>query len=261
MLRQVVERPMMLHRVDDWEALKGALRSTSQTAVCFADAMAGVQGEPGLAEGLREVRAEFPFVALVACLRVEPSDAHLLAALQSWGVADVLDLNRENTIAAIAKRLEEVKGVWVQRLLTRAVPRSLSARGRALVELVGNVAAEGGHVPELASALSVYKRTVPRWCAVAGVPEARRIFSWIRLLLAADLLDDHRRSIENIARASGFASAASLKSSTRAFTTLSPSELRERGAFETVATLARSDFRAAKEAARRERRRDNSWYN
>jgi len=87
------------------------------------------------------------------------------------------------------------------------------------------------------------------------------MFTWLRLLLAAELLDDHGRTVENIARATGFSSAASLKSTTKAFTRLTPTELRAGGAFESVARLARAEFRKAREVARQSRRQENSWYN
>ena len=116
-------------------------------------------------------------------------------------------------------------------------------------------------MPEVASALGIYKRTVARWCAAAGVPDARRMFAWIRLLLAADLLDDPTRTIEHVARVSGYSSAASLKSTTKQFIGLSPSELRERGAFEAVVSRARDEFREAREALHRSRRNENTWYN
>lgn len=241
--------------------LRTALKTASPTSVCFADAVAPVGGENGLAEGLREITREFPLTAVVACLKVGPNDGPVLMALQNWGVAELLDLNRERSPAAVGRRLHQVEGVWAQRLLSRALPRSLSARGRVLLETVAQVAAEGGHVPELASALGVYTRTVRRWCTAAGVPEPRRMFTWVRLLLASDLLDDERRTFENVARATGFSSAASLKSTTKAFAGLTPTELRAAGAFETVALLARSEFREAREAARQSRRQANSWYN
>lgn len=260
-LRRVLERPFALHRVANWVELKASLSAASQTAVCFADAMTRVGPEMGLAEGLREIASDFPLVAVVACLRGTTVNADVFLALQAWHVAEVLDLDREQSAAALARRLDEVKDLWAQRLLKRALPRTLSARGRALVDLVASVAAEGGLVPELAGALGVDRRTVPRWCAAAGVPDARRMFSWIRLLLAAELLDDPRRAVENVARVSGFSSAGSLKSSTRTFTGLTPTELRERGAFETVAGLARSEFREARDVARRSKRHANSWYN
>jgi AraC-like DNA-binding protein len=260
-LRHVVERPFALQRVHDWPMLWKALKAASPTAVCFVDAMTSVDGDKGLTEGIRELIREFPLMAVVGCLEVGPDDGPVLRALQSWGVAELLDLTRERAPAAVGRRLQEVEGVWAQRLLKRALPRSLSARGRILVEKVAAVAAQGGHVPELASALGIKKRTVPRWCAAAGVPEARRLFTWLRLFLVAELLDDHGRSFEHVARTTGFASAASLKHTTKVFTGLTPTELRAKGAFGVIARLAQAEFREAREAARQTRRQENSWYN
>lgn len=260
-IRRVIERPFALQRVADWPALRSALKSASPTTVCFVDAISTVEGDKALAEGLREIAREFPLMAVVACLEVCPDDGPVLRTLQDWGVAELLDLNRERYPAAVERRLQDVEGVWAQRLLERALPRSLSARGRILLEKVAQIAAEGGHVPELADSLGIYKRTVPRWCAAAGVPEARRMFTWLRLLLAAVLLDDPERSFENVARTTGYSSAASLKSTTKAFTGMTPTELRARGAFDAIAELARAEFREAREAARQSRRQENSWFN
>ncbi len=261
-LRRVVERPFALQRAPDWSRLKEMLSSAPQTAVCFADPFVSVGAETGIAEGLREVGREYPLVAVVACVRIADCSADELSALQSWGVAEILDIEREQSPAAVSRRLGLVKSIWAQRLFKRALPRTLSARGRTLLHAVADVAAEGGYVTELGDLLGVYRGTVTRWCAAAGVPEPRRMFSWVRLLLAADLLDGNpQRSIQNVARISGFSTAASLKSSTKTFTGLTPTELRAAGAFETVAGFARAEFRATRETARQTRQHKNSWYN
>jgi AraC-like DNA-binding protein len=260
-LRQVIDRPFALQRLSDWTELRQSLASAPHTAVCFVDAMVSVGGAPSLAEGIREIGQQFPIVAVVACVRVVDCTTDVLAALQEWGVAEILDVEKERSPAAVARRLQVVKTVWAQRLFKRALPKKLSARGRILLYAVAEVAAEGGYVSELADQLGVSRSTVTRWCAAAGVPEPRRMFSWTKLLLAADLLGDPQRSIESAARIAGFSSAASFASSTRAFTGLSPTDLRSAGAFETVAALARSEFRASREEARQSRQHRNSWYN
>lgn len=260
-LRQIIVRPFAVQRVSDWAELKRALGSAPQTAVCFVDAMVSVGDVSGLAEGIREIGGEFPLVAIVACVRVADCPSDVLTALREWGAAEILDVEKEHSPAAVARRLEIVKTLWAHRLFTRALPRKLSARGRTLVYAVADVAAEGGYVSELASRLGVYRGTVTRWCAAAGVPEPRRLFAWTKLLLAADLLAASHRSIESAARIAGFSSAASFASTTKSFTGLSPSELRASGAFETVATLAGAEFRATREAARQSRQHKNSWYN
>lgn len=260
-LRKVVKNPFALTRVSDWADLKRALLSAPQTAVCFADAIVPVGADSGLAEGLREVAQEYPLIAVVACLRVRECSPDVLTSLRSWGVAEIFDVEKEMSPAAVERRLDLVKTLWAQRLFRRALPKSLSARGRILIESLADIAARGGYVSELGDLLGVSRGTITRWCTAAGVPEPRRAFAWIRLLVAADLLDDPSRSIESIARRSGFASAASLKSATKTFTDLTPSDLRKAGAFETVARLARAEFRATREAARQSRQHKNSWYN
>ena len=260
-LRRVVDAPFAIKRVSSWSDLKQALSSAPHTAVCFADAMVSIGSETGLAEGIREIAREYPLVAVVACLRVRECDTGILAALQSWGVAEILDIEKEMSSVGIARRLDIVRTLWAQRLFRRALPKTLSARGRTLLEALADIAARGGHVSDLGDVLGVYRGTITRWCAAAGIPEPRRSFAWIRLLLAADLLEDQSRSIEAVSKISGFSSAASLKSATRTFTSLTPSELRDAGAFETVARLARSEFRATREAARQSRLHKNSWFN
>jgi AraC-like DNA-binding protein len=260
-LRLVIERPFAMKRVSDWTELKRSLRTAPQTAVCFVDAMVSVGSASGLAEGIREIGREFPLLAIVACVRVADCSSDVLAALQDWGAAEILDVEKEQTPAAVARRLELVKTLWAHRLFKRALPIKLSARGRTLLYAVADVAAEGGYVSELAAHLGVSRGTVTRWCAAAGVPEPRRMFSWTKLLLAADLLGDPRRSIESAARIAGFSSAASLASTTKSFTGLSPSDLRAAGPFETVARRARSEFYTTREAARQSGQHKNSWYN
>lgn len=260
-LRQVMERPFSLYRVADWTSLKRELRSAAPTAVCFVDAMRYVGCERALAEGLRELTQEFPNLAVVGCLEIGSGDVGVLAALQSWGVAEILDLRRDVSSAAVARRLDAVANFWTKRLFQAALPRSFSARGRAVVGAVARITAQGGNVPELAKALGIKNRSVSRWCSDAGLPEPRRMFAWVKLLLAAELLDDHHRTFESVARATGFSSAASLKSTAKVFTGLNPTELRGRGAFNVVSGLARAEFRAAREAARQSRRQRNTWYN
>jgi transcriptional regulator GlxA family with amidase domain len=165
-------------------------------------------------------------------------------------MADILDLRRECTPTAVARRLSEVESLWSERLLARVLPRALSARARALIDSVADVAIRGGHVPELASALGIKERSVPRWCRSAGVPNARRLFSWIRLLLAAELLDGSDRSIQSVARNSGYSSAGSLKHATKQFLQLTPSELRDCGAFATVKEAFGREIHESREALR-----------
>ena len=91
---------------------------------------------------------------------------------------------------------------------------------------------------------------MPRWCRRADLPPPRRLLAWLRLLLAADLLDDPGRSVASIAEACGYASEVSLKAALRQFMGAPPSELRRRGAFDTAARAFAQELFELREAAR-----------
>lgn len=260
-LLTVVTHPFVMQRVPDWKALRRVLGAAPHTAVCFVDALAKVGSDIALVEDLREITREFPLVSVIACLSVAGGGREVLTTLQDWGVSEIIDLDRDKSPQVVAHRLNQVKGIWAQRLIRYALPRTLTARGRALLEAAAEVTSRGGSVKELGDILGVSRNTITRWCEKAGVPEPRRMFSWIRLLLAAHALEDRHRSIESVARMAGFASAGSLKSASVSYAGLPPSELRHQGAFATVARLAQLEFREARERSRQSKTHNNSWYN
>jgi AraC-like DNA-binding protein len=260
-LRLVIERPITLFPVENWRDLRDALNRAPPAAICIADPF-GTEGRSGgLSEDLRDVLRDYPMLTVVAALDVAPQDARLLQTLYSWGVADILDLSRENSPLAVGRRLDEVRGRWAERLLARALPRMTPSRARAMLTVVADVAANGGQIPQLAAALGIDERTVPRWCSRADLPHARRLLAWVRLLLVAELLDDPHRSVESIARACGYAGGVSLNSTLRAFVQMNPSELRRKGAFQTVAEKFRDELRQHRESTRKLGRPDSTWLN
>jgi transcriptional regulator GlxA family with amidase domain len=129
-----------------------------------------------------------------------------------------------------------------------------------LLSVAVEVVAAGGQAPEMAAALGVAERTVPRWCERADLPPPRRLMAWIRLLLAADLLDNSdSHSNESIARATGYAGAQSLKTAMRNLMRMSVRELRARGAFDTVARAFADDLFALREQARAGGKPAKTW--
>jgi hypothetical protein len=81
----------------------------------------------------------------------------------------------------------------------------------------------------------------------------------LRLLLAADLLDDPGRTLESAARAAGYTAAVSLKSAAKNLIGLQTRELRARGAFEHVSLAFSRELFAMREAARAAGRPAKDW--
>jgi AraC-like DNA-binding protein len=231
----------------DWRALRDALRRAPLGAVAVVDPV-GPRG--GLVEEVRDLLRVLPSAAVVAALAVGPNDGSTIRTLLAWGVADIMDLVREDTPVAMLRRLELVRGRAADRLLQRALPGSVPSRARVLLTTAAHVVVAGGHGPEFARALGVDERTVPRWCARADLPTPRRLLAWLRLLIAADLLDDPGRTLESAARAAGYTAAVSLKSATKNLMGVQPRELRARGAFELVAGAFARELFEMREAAR-----------
>ncbi|HYJ78039.1 MAG TPA: helix-turn-helix domain-containing protein [Longimicrobiaceae bacterium] len=248
-----------LARVDDWAALRQALFRSPAAVAVVDPCEPGRSGAPAAA--LRDLLAELPSATVLAALEVAPADGALLRTLMAWGVADVIVLGREDTPAALAHRVRAVQGLAVHRLLRRALPRGVPGRARPLLAAAAETVAAGGQAPELAAALGVNERTVPRWFERADLPPPRRLLAWLRLLLAAELLDDPGRTVAAVAQACGYANEASLKAALRQFMGAPPSELRRRGAFATGAAAFADELFRLREAARTRGRPEKAWLN
>lgn len=242
--------------VADWRSLRSALQRAPMGAVSVVDPI-GPHG--GLVEELHDLLRALRSTPMVAALPVGPNDGPVVRTLVGWGVADILDRIREDTPLAMLRRLELVRGRVADRLLRRALPRGVPSRTRALLSAAAQVVVAGGRGPDLALALGVDERTVPRWCERADLPNPRRLMAWLRLLLAADLLDGPDRTLESVARAAGYTAAASLKTATKNLLSLQPREMRARGAFETVAEAFSRELFEVREAARAAGRPAKDW--
>lgn len=191
-----------------------------------------------------------PRVAVVAVTVHPENHSDLFASLLEEGLTEWVDLAREACVDALARRLHRAGAVFVQRILDRALPPLLPSRTRALLGEAAEVAAAGGNVREFARLLGVSDRTVLRWLDRAELPTSRRLLGWIRLLVAADYLDAGKMTLEGIARATGYSSGPSLKSSIRSMVGATPNQLRASGAFSVVSEAFAEELQTARDERR-----------
>jgi transcriptional regulator GlxA family with amidase domain len=128
----------------------------------------------------------------------------------------------------------------------------LSGRARLLMMTAAEVVAAGARGRELARRLHLSERTVLRWSTRAGLPPPRRLLAWMRMLLAASLLDDPGRSVLSVAHACGYASDSSLRRAMQDFLGTGPTALRREGAFVRAAAVFVEEL-ARTRAPRRDR--------
>jgi AraC-like DNA-binding protein len=178
---------------------------------------------------------DFPSTTVVAALYVTPKDFRHLRTLGAWGVADLICLDQEATAEAIGQLLQSVSGMRLHALLEAFLPPTVPGRARSILLMAADVVSSGGHASDLADALKVTRRTLLRWCEHAGLPAPRRIMAWMRILLAAEMLDEPGRTVASIAFACGYASDTALRTTLNMQLGKTPKVLRREGAFETAA--------------------------
>lgn len=218
--------------VSTWDRLRHEVAEAPPAALVIVDPYepAG-SAVPQLSSHLRSLLWEFPSATVVAAMEIRPGQSRDLRTLGEWGVTDVISLEEDDTHEAITRRLRAAQGRPLQSLLDRSLPSTLSSRARSLLMTAAEVVSMGGRGRDLARALHLSERTVLRWSERAGLPPPRRMMAWMRILLAASLLDDPGRTVLSVAYACGYASDSSLRRAMQDFLGTIPTTLRREGAF------------------------------
>lgn len=227
-LRDAVGREITVENVASWEELADKLSAAPPATLAVVDPYLGSGG--GLAPELQRLLRELASVAVLAALELDPRRVGDLRALGEWGVAALILPEMHD--AAIRQMLRAARQRALRLLLVRALPAGIGGRARSLFEAAAEAVVTGGQIDDLAGQLHVSLRTLNRQCADAGLPPPGQTLMWVRVLIAAALLDDPRRTVEGVATACGYASDSGLRRVFAQFLGEAPRALRREGAFE-----------------------------
>lgn len=220
--------------VPDWTALPDAVRTAAPAGIVVVDPYHGQGARGGLAPELYTLLRAFPSATVVAAFADRPGWFHDIRTLGEWGVVEVIDIVAEDTAEAVRRRLDAARGRPLRSLLDRGVAVPFPGRGRAILDAAGELVAVGGHARNLAAALHLSPATLLRWCRSSGLPVPRRLLVWMRLLLAAEMLDDPGQTVANVALACGYSSDDALRRALYGVVQMGPTTLRQEGAFRVV---------------------------
>ncbi len=232
--------------VGNWDELFEESRSAAPSTIALVDPYHGEEGRTRPSPDLAALLNRLPSLAVVAAMSVDRGSMEHARQLGSWGVAGILDLEEERTASAVIARADLARGLPLRRLLETSLPPRLTGVARSILGAAARVVTEGGMGEELARAFHITPRTLTRWCRRAGLPPPRRLLGWMRVLLAAELLDDSGRTVMDVAFACGYASDTTLRQALRSFVGETPTRLRETGAFRVAARGFIADIRAAR---------------
>jgi transcriptional regulator GlxA family with amidase domain len=131
-------------------------------------------------------------------------------------------------------------------LRTAAMPllEQLRPGARQLLEVAISVVARGGGTAEaLATELMIAQRPLLRKSTAAGLPPPRRYLAWLRIALAAALLERSRVTVVAAAAAAGYAADSALRRVIGQFLAINPESLRDAGSTKMVLDRLAAEIR------------------
>jgi AraC-like DNA-binding protein len=178
---------------------------------------------------VRRLRDEYPSVPIVMYL---PMSAVISGAVMDYAKAGVsqlvfqgVDDLKASLRSAVDAALDQVSASALSEELESLVPATIVPFLRYCLEH----ARRDFTVEEVAAAMGVHRKTLVDRLKAARLPSPRAMIGWCRLLVAARLLDDPGRTVEQVALKLDFPSGAALRNMFKRYTGLKTTEVRENG--------------------------------
>jgi AraC-like DNA-binding protein len=233
-VRRATRQQFQLLVMAGWDDLAEGLRKHGPAPLVVVDPYVATARGEGPSPRLRALIADYPSATFVAAMSTAKHYRDI-RTLGAWGVGEVISLDEDTSVEAIAQRLRSTVGRPLETLLESMLPSSITARGKALLRAAVDVVCAGGRGEDLARSLFFCRRHVLRNYDRAGLPPPRRLMAWIRVLLAAEMLDDPGRDVAGIAWACGYSSDNALRTAISLLLGSTPRALRKQGAFAVAA--------------------------
>lgn len=183
---------------------------------------------------VRHIREDFPSVPVVLYCAISPETSRDVLAFARAGVNDLVlrgvDDLRHTLRSALATAADHCSARLIVEELEPFVPATVMPMLRYCIEN-GRRSLTVEHV---AHALHVHRKTLVDRLGSAHLPTPSALIAWCRLLVAARLLEDPGRSVEQVALLLDFPSGTALRNMTKRYTGLRPSEIRENGGLRCV---------------------------
>lgn len=182
----------------------------------------------------RQLRQQFPSVVAVGCVRLAVADIHALPGAVAAGITDIAVIGHDDIGAVVDGALKRMGDEADLRAVLRAIAPHVPAAAWTTIRECGRAAARGLSVTALARELGMSQRTLLRRLVQWGLPRPAALIGWLRLLVAARLLEHSDRTVSEVAKALKYPSSAALRRAFRRGTGLSPTAVRREGGVASV---------------------------
>lgn len=170
-----------------------------------------VPGEECPPSFVRELVAKAGMVPVVAAMELDGGRAEMLAELWDAGISEVIDLRPPPTRERFVGELRAVHARPFKARLEAGLSPRVSMNALTLLRAAAEVVVDGGNAAALAARVSARDRTLLEWCTREHLPPPKRLLVWLRMALAAALLEEPGHSINSAARGAGYAGDHSLR--------------------------------------------------
>jgi AraC-like DNA-binding protein len=175
------------------------------------------------------VRSGATGTAIVVCCDLSQAQLPAVSELAAAGVHDVLftggNADSHSARMIIFGAPLGGAGDLVVNAVSGAVPTPLAK----FVDLAARRPRELRRVSDVAAALNVPRQTIGRWCRGNKFIGPEELLMWVRLLLAAALLEGSDRTLESIAYEMQYGSPTALRNRIREYASLTATDLRAGG--------------------------------
>jgi AraC-like DNA-binding protein len=218
-------RPAAIRHVLTVEELSAALCELGIRVVAVLAEARDTQDNP-TAPVLATVIARFPSVPVLGYSGIGVAHADELRELASAGVHELVfrDIDDRPTLlrAKLGRGIEACAGAHVLRRVSAQLPGTL----HGLVAYCVSFPRESDEIEKVALALGVHRKTLVNWCRRAHAPPPSTLVTWLRLLLAVEILQSSSHTIERVARGLEFASGSAFRNLCSRYFGRRPAELR-----------------------------------
>lgn len=238
-LTRAVQGKFRVRRLGDWPSLHECAPALTRRDLIVVDPY--LDSPAGVSPACVDLLLRFPSAMVLGVLNPRAGYLQDVLMLGSRGMREVIDVAELASEGLVRQRLGQLRGGLGSRELLGPLEERLTPRGRAIVQAATVVAAEQGGVRELARKLYLSQRSLLRWSHQAGLPPPRELLAWIRILSAAELLDDPGRTMRSVALVSGYSNEDALGAALAKRLGMRTRALQAAGAFQAATTA----FRAA----------------
>ncbi|MGH7618228.1 MAG: helix-turn-helix domain-containing protein [Gemmatimonadaceae bacterium] len=179
-------------------------------------------------DSLRAVKQRFPRLTLIAYVESSPERVYDIFDAGRLGMDGLIVADQHDTPRAFTKLVDQAESRTLAAVLRHAL-EEIDATARDAVLLAVTRAHDGIAPDELARRMSMPRRTLAAHLTRAGLPATQRLLTWGRLIVAAHLLEDPRRSAQRVASALHFPSGSAFRNTCQRYLYATPSEIRSRG--------------------------------